>query len=131
MKKNELLKEWLRRAKSNLERAKIGKNKIEDILYEDLCFDCQQCVEKSLKALLIFYDISFPRTHSINLLLSLLENQIKNIPIHITDNVILNDYAVETRYPGFYEPVSEEEYKNSLELAKKTFDWVNSIIKKN
>ena len=131
MKKNELLKEWLRRAKSNLERAKIGKNKIEDILYEDLCFDCQQCVEKSLKALLIFYDISFPRTHSINLLLSLLENQIKNIPIHITDNVILNDYAVETRYPGFYEPVSEEEYKNSLELADKTFDWVNSIIKKN
>jgi len=131
MKKNELLKEWLRRAKSNLERAKIGKNKIEDILYEDLCFDCQQCVEKSLKALLIFYDISFPRTHSINLLLSLLENQIKNIPIHITDNVILNDYAVETRYPGFYEPVSEEEYKNSLELADKTFDWVNSIIQKN
>ena len=131
MKKNELINEWLRRAKSNLERSRLGNNKIDDILYEDYCYDSQQCVEKSLKALLIFYDIEFPRTHSINVLLKLLENKIENIPDDIADGVILNDYAVETRYPGFYEPVSEEEFKKSLELAEKTFEWAITLIQKN
>ena len=32
---------WLKRAKSNLTRAKVGKVS-EDIRYEDLCFDVQQ-----------------------------------------------------------------------------------------
>jgi HEPN domain-containing protein len=44
--------EWIKRSKSNLERAKAGQVS-EDILFEDLCFDCQQSVEKALKALLI------------------------------------------------------------------------------
>jgi len=45
-------KEWLTRAKSNLARARAGKVS-EEILYEDLCFDEQQAVEKALKALCI------------------------------------------------------------------------------
>lgn len=131
MKKNELINEWLRRAKSNLERSRLGNNKIDYILYEDYCYDSQQCVKKSLKALLIFYDIEFPRTHSINVLLNLLETKIENIPVDIADGVILNDYAVETRYPGFYEPVNEEEFKKSLELAEKIFEWSITIIQRN
>lgn len=38
MKKDEAVKDWLKRAKSNLERAKAGKIS-EGVLYEDLCFD--------------------------------------------------------------------------------------------
>ena len=37
-------KEWLKRAKSNLKMSKIKKD--EDIYYEDLCFEAQQCAEK-------------------------------------------------------------------------------------
>lgn len=48
MKNKEFVIEWLRRAKSNLERARVGKIK-DEILYEDLCFDCQQAVEKTIK----------------------------------------------------------------------------------
>ena len=50
--------EWLRRAKSNLARAKVGKVS-EDILYEDLCFDAQQAAEKAFKAVCIINDIRF------------------------------------------------------------------------
>ena len=50
MRNLERAKEWLKRAKSNLARAKAGKVS-EDILYEDLCFDAQQAAEKALKAL--------------------------------------------------------------------------------
>ena len=51
MKNADLAIEWLNRALSNLERANLGKQN-ESIYYEDLCFDCQQSVEKSFKALL-------------------------------------------------------------------------------
>jgi len=37
---------WLKRAKSNLIRAKQPKH--EEVFWEDLCFDAQQAVEKSL-----------------------------------------------------------------------------------
>jgi hypothetical protein len=40
---------WLRRARSNLARAK--QDKPDEVLFEDLCFDAQQAVEKALKAL--------------------------------------------------------------------------------
>lgn len=49
------VKEWLRRAKSNLAKSKTPKT--ENILYEDFCFDCQQCAEKALKGLIITYGI--------------------------------------------------------------------------
>jgi len=51
MKNREIILNWLKSARSNLERAKMGKVS-QGILYEDLCFDAQQAVEKSLKAIL-------------------------------------------------------------------------------
>lgn len=44
--------EWLRRARSNLARARAHRN-LPDVLYEDLCFDTQQAAEKAIKALLV------------------------------------------------------------------------------
>ena len=44
MKNREIILNWLKRARSNLERAKMGKV-TQGILYEDLCFDAQQAVE--------------------------------------------------------------------------------------
>lgn len=44
--------EWLRRAHSNLARARADRNSPE-ILYEDLCFDAQQAAEKAIKAVLV------------------------------------------------------------------------------
>lgn len=37
--------EWLRRARSNLARARADRG-LPEVLYEDLCFDTQQAVEK-------------------------------------------------------------------------------------
>jgi hypothetical protein len=43
--------------------------------------------------------------------------------------VILSDYAVETRYPGNYEPVGEEEYLRALDIARSVCQWVVGIIR--
>ena len=37
---------------------------------------------------------------------------------------ILTGYAVETRYPGDYEPVDEEDLKKAIEIAKEVLEWV-------
>ncbi len=128
MKNADLALEWLNRALSNLERANLGKQN-ESIYYEDLCFDCQQSVEKSFKALLIFNQIEFPYVHSISKLLEIIEAHGITIPNIVRDSVILSEYAVETRYPGDYEPVDKEEYLTALKIAKFIYEWVSGIIK--
>lgn len=116
MKNNKFAEAWLKRAISSLEKAKIGK--ISDALfYEDLCFDCQQAAEKALKALLIARNVTFPKTHSLNMLIALIKRQNIKVPHEVEESVILNDYAVETRYPGDYEPVTAAEYDMAVKLA--------------
>jgi len=128
MKNREITLNWLKKARSSLERAKMGKVSPR-ILYEDLCFDAQQAVEKSLKAILVKLNQSFPKTHSIGILLKLIEEAGVEIPENINQAKLLTAYAVDTRYPGDYEPVSKEEYKEALKIAEDVFKWLDNIIK--
>lgn len=65
-------------------------------------FHSQQCVEKSLKTFLIFKQIDLRRSHDINYLLNLCRQETDKFE-EINDMTnILNDYAVNTRYPGDY-----------------------------
>ncbi|MDY6865123.1 MAG: HEPN domain-containing protein [Halobacteriota archaeon] len=114
---------WLKRAKSNMARAKAGKFSPE-ILYEDICFDAQQAVEKALKCLCIIHEIQFPKTHDIAYLLELLEIEGVSIPDKVSTARLLTDYAVEARYPGEYEPVDEKEYLTALKIAEDVLNWV-------
>jgi len=130
MKNKELVNDWIKRAKSNLERSRAGRIS-QDILYEDLCFDAQQCAEKSLKSLLVSLNVEFPWKHDIDVLLDLISKSGIEIPDDLKDAVILTRYAVHTRYPGLAEPVSEEDYQEALEFAERVFDWVSKILKEN
>lgn len=40
----------------------------------------------------------------------------------------LSDYAVEARYPGPAEPVTEEEYRQAVALAETVVRWVEQLI---
>ncbi|HHX27002.1 MAG TPA: HEPN domain-containing protein [Firmicutes bacterium] len=118
---------WIRRARSNLVRAKQGRQS-EDIMYEDLCFDAQQAAEKCLKGLLIYLGKNAPRTHSIGHLLNILRRGCKiAVPREINEAIILNEYAVTTRYPGDWEPVTAEEYEEAVRLADEVWCWVAGI----
>lgn len=129
MKNREIILDWLKRARSSLERAKMGKVS-QGILYEDLCFDAQQAVEKSLKAMLVKLNQPFPKTHSIGILLKLIKEAGVEIPENINQAKLLTAYVVDTRYPGDYEPVNKEEYKEALKIAEDVFKWLDNIINK-
>ena len=119
--------EWLRRAKSNMARAKAGRV-APDILYEDLCYDAQQAVEKAFKSVCIIHEIIFPKTHDIAYLIELLEKGGVEVPENLQNAKILTGYAVETRYPGDYEPVDEEDLVKAIEIAKEAMKWVKKKI---
>jgi HEPN domain-containing protein len=127
MREDENSQVWLRYALSNLERARLGKE-TENILYSDICFDCQQAAEKSLKAILVFLKKDFPKTHSIQKLLSLLSDdyQIDDI---IRRATLLTDYAVDTRHPiEISEQPDENDYKEALALAESVYSWAQEKI---
>jgi HEPN domain-containing protein len=120
--------DWLRRAKSNLIRAKQPKP--EEVLWEDLCFDTQQAAEKALKAALLARGIPFRFVHDIAELLTLLENQGVILSEEIKASAELTDYSVESRYPGPFEPVTEEEFNRALKIAETVVAWADSQIGK-
>lgn len=96
---------------------------------EDLCFNAQQAVEKSLKALLIHRRVRFPYVHDLAELVHLLEESGEKVPAEIIEAVKLTDYAVEARYPGVTEPVTSVEYEEALALAGEVYLWVERLLK--
>jgi HEPN domain-containing protein len=118
--------EWLRRARSNLAIARGPVS--DDIYWEDLCFEAQQAAEKALKAVLISRNIPFRFVHDLAELLTLLEKNNIALPDAVRSAAILTDYSVEARYPGPFEPATEEEFREALRLADAVVAWVASQI---
>lgn len=92
-------------------------------------FDCQQAVDESIKALLVYLEIDFEKGHSISKLLNQVENAgIPPVPEEIKETSELTVYAVSTRYRGDYEPVTETEFEQALEMAEKAVKWTEDMI---
>lgn len=116
---------WIDRARSNMTRA---RHTHPDVYLEDLCFDAQQAAEKALKGLLIHLDVSFPYTHDLADLITLVEAQGLKVPDSVKDAAILTDYAVVTRYPGLGEPVTEDEHEQAVAIAEHVVEWVEDHL---
>jgi HEPN domain-containing protein len=129
MKNLDKANKWLQRAKSNMACTKSGRVSPRHT-FEDLCYDAQQAVEKAFKSVCIIHEIVFPKTHNIAYLIELLEKGGVEIPENLQNAKILTGYAVETRYPGDYEPVDEDGLKKAIEIAKKVLKWVKKEMNK-
>jgi HEPN domain-containing protein len=118
-------RDWLNRARSNLVRA---RSEIEGVYLEDLCFDAQQAAEKATKAVLIHKKTRFPYVHDLAELLTLVEQAGQAVPQSVKQAARLTRYAVVTRYPGFVEPVSREEYAEAVSIAQAVVRWAEGVI---
>jgi len=127
MQNREQALEWLSRASSSLAQARSGRIS-DEILFEDLCFNAQQAAEKALKAVCIYLEAEFPKTHSIGFLLEILRERNIVISPEVAEGKVLTEYAVETRYPGAYDPIAEEEYSQALRLAENIVAWAKQQI---
>ncbi len=101
----------------------------DEVYLEDLCYQAQQAAEKAIKAIFISLRRTFPYSHDIHYLLTLLEDEGIEIPDNIKEAERLSIYAVQTRYPGFPISVEEKHYREAVNLAEMVITWAETIIK--
>ena len=122
--------DWLRHAKADLALATSPLPR--DGLYSTLCFHAQQAVEKSVKAVLVFRGIDFPKVHSLTRLIDLLPADIERTS-RLIQSARLTVYATVFRYPGEDdEPdISTDKYQEAVRLAETVFKWASELIVKS
>ncbi len=89
---------WLRYAEEDLITAETLLAQAH-IPPRQACWHAQQATEKALKAVLIFLQIDFPRTHDLNLLRNLVPNSWHFKTAH-PNLAKLTDWVADARYPG-------------------------------
>jgi HEPN domain-containing protein len=102
-KKEQLIAEWIKKAENDLAIVKVAIEHQPDIS-DIICFHCQQASEKYLKAYLVHLDIIFKKTHSLDYLIDLISDVDTDSADLYPMAEILEDYGVEVRYPGDWEP---------------------------
>lgn len=96
-----VVREWLEKADNDLRNAVHTLTLGAEGPTDTVCFHAQQCVEKYLKAFLVFIEIDFPKTHDIEELMNLIPDRYRP-ELSIQDQRRLTAYATVTRYPGGY-----------------------------
>ncbi|MGD0091260.1 MAG: HEPN domain-containing protein [Planctomycetota bacterium] len=89
-----------------------------------VCFHCQQCAEKTLKAFPVLRDQDFPKTHDLKELLVLCERHDAGFAT-LRDNAAgLTDYAVQPRYADDWRDIPVDEASKALALARHAMEFV-------
>jgi HEPN domain-containing protein len=123
-----LLREWVGKAENDLKNAahvlKLGAQCPTDTVG----FHAQQCVEKYLKALLLWHTVDFPKVHDIERLMDLAPSGLlASWPRE--EQRRLTNYAVDTRYPGD-ESVSLSEARQAVRTARKIRTQIRKLLPK-
>ncbi len=113
-----VVREWLEKADNDLKNATHTLTLGAEGPTDTICFHSQQCVEKYLKAFLVFVEIDFPKTHDIEELISLIPDRYRP-EILIQDQRRLTAYATVARYPGGYPPIKLSEARRAVRLARR------------
>lgn len=81
-----------------------------------------------MKAVLQHKGVRFRYTHDLEELGKSIEEAGATVPEAVRNAVILSRYAFETRYPALYEPLTEADYQQAIQLAQAVVLWAESIL---
>jgi HEPN domain-containing protein len=109
-------REWLGKAALDFRGARIDLAATPPFL-EDALFHCQQAVEKLLKAFLVWHDVVFRKTHSLEELGRRCCEIDASLAALVDEAVPLTEYAWAFRYPGAVPVPDETEARDALRLA--------------
>jgi len=122
-----LAKEWFKIGKEELGFAKAA---FEDLnaFYPQICFQCQQAVEKYLKGFLIYHQKTFPKIHDLVELIKICSKINKKFLKFSKKAAVLSQYYLTSRYPIEYPPAKKKEAKEALKIANKIIDFINKTL---
>ena len=113
---NEIVAEWVEKAESDYRTAEREVRVRKGPSYDAVCFHAQQCAEKYLKALLVHHQIPFRPIHDLEVLLALAIPVGPDLATIRDLFLLLNDYAVDVRYPG--ESATKEEAQATVRAMR-------------
>ena len=114
---SEQIKEWIKKAEHDLGSAKIIFLYLPD--YSDtIAFHCQQAVEKYIKAIMVYKEIEFQRSHDLIYLLELLSSVSEISKDRYKKAVSLNGYSVQIRYPDKIVKLSRKELEDAIAISQ-------------
>lgn len=121
-----VVREWIKKAEQDMQAAvqllSLGNVSPIDVV----CFHTQQCLEKYLKSVLVFYQIPVPKTHDIEELLNLIPES-DRFNMTTPEMRRMTAYAVDTRYPAS-EEISLEDARKAVALAERICKAVREIL---
>jgi HEPN domain-containing protein len=124
-----VVSEWVKKAENDLKNAAYTLEMDDECPTDTVCFHAQQVVEKYLKALLVFKGIPFPKSHNIEDIIALLPPSSRP-RLSEKDQDKLTEYATVTRYPGDYEPISLDEAKKAVRIARHVRRQIRKLLPK-
>lgn len=124
-----IVRGWVEKAENDLKTATCVLKMEEECPPDTVCFHAQQCVEKYLKASLVWKSIDFPKTHDIRLLTELLPVSWRP-SLSLDETRRLTIYATVSRYPGDYDPISLVEAKEAVKITRRVRTGIRKRLPK-
>lgn len=118
---------WLRKAELDLGAGATDIAAIPPYL-GDAVFHAQQAVEKSLKALLVWHDAPFRKTHDLAELGQRCTDVDPSLDFLLRCAAGLTKYAWQFRYPGDTEEPSRDEAEQAIAIAREVYDAILSCL---
>ena len=115
-------------AEGDLHYARLGVRETGTLPNLIACH-AQQAVEKGLKAVLVARQAEFPRTHDLEVPPGLVKEAGLDWPPELDEAKEFTPFAVQSRYPGFDDPITLTEVEEAIAPAEKVVAWVRGIIK--
>jgi len=119
--------QWLKKAADDIGNAQFLYDHRWPRPLELICFLCQQCAKKALKAYWIFQGEEPPRTHDVAFLYDKCASYSHTFHLCEAACKQLTPYAVHTRYPHNIE-ITDEETVSALQKAKQILEIVNNQV---
>jgi HEPN domain-containing protein len=114
---NDTVKEWVVKAEQDYQTAYREAQVTNNPNNDAVCFHCQQCIEKLMKAVLIRDGAMPPKTHDLLLLWNSNSSYHSIISIDVADLRFLTLAAVDYRYPG--ETATDSDAREALSICTK------------
>jgi len=121
------IREWFQVAEDDLTSAQILLDH-EPPIINTACFHCQQAIEKTLKAFLVWKNEPFEKTHDLTYLLELCEIHGLAFDFLKDKAKTITSYAAEIRYPLASLEVTLNEAQEALDIANNVWRVIRSLI---
>ena len=118
---------WVSYADEDLSTAHVGLTLTTSIPYRIIAFHAQQCVEKYLKAYLIYHEIEFPYTHNISLLLELCAEK-GRWASELEEAKKLSIYASTLRYPSDNIKITKNNAIKAVKIAVYVKETIHNAL---